>query len=293
MDITTPMASPGDGRAMRYVRFRDRGGYVRSGEWTDDGILAADELHDVDAVDVLPPCEPTKLVCVGENYATHVEETGEDSVNEIPDRPLLFLKPPNAVAGHGDTITLPTPGVSGEELAEYSSGAIERGQGRIDHEGEVGVVIGRQCRHVSADAVDDVIAGYTCVNDVSNRDDQGIERNWVRGKAFDGAAPMGPVVATPEHVPDNPRIRLWVNGEKRQDSAGDHQVYTVPEVIADVTKFLTLEPGDVICMGTTAGVAPLRDGDTVRVEVEGVGTLEHGVRSPRPRGPDGTADHPR
>lgn len=268
---------------MRYVRFRDPAGYTRRGTWTDGEITTAGRSYDADDVGILPPCEPTKIVCLAENYVAHTEETGEDSVDDLPDRPMLFLKPPNAVAGHGDTVTLPTPGVSGDHLRDRSSGAIVRGDGRIDHEVEVGVVIGRQCRFVDRSEAMDVVAGFTCVNDISNRDDQGVERNWVRGKAFDGSAPMGPVVADPEHVPDNPRLQLWINGEKRQDSAGDRQLFDVPETIEEVTRFLTLEPGDVISMGTTSGVGPLEDGDHVRVDVEGVGTLRHDVRHPDPR----------
>jgi 2-keto-4-pentenoate hydratase/2-oxohepta-3-ene-1,7-dioic acid hydratase in catechol pathway len=126
----------------------------------------------------------------------------------------------------------------------------------------------------------DVVAGFTCVNDVSNRDDQRVETNWVRGKAFDGAAPMGPVVADVEDVPADARVRLRVNGETKQDSTRDQLIFDVPTVIEEVTTYLTLEPGDVISTGTPAGVGPLSDGDRVEVTVEGVGTLEHAVDAP-------------
>jgi len=125
----------------------------------------------------------------------------------------------------------------------------------------------------------DVVAGYTCLNDVSNRDDQDAERNWVRGKAFDNSAPIGPVMATPEDVPEEPRVRLWLNGEKRQDSDDDELVFDVGRAISEVSTFLTLEPGDIVAMGTTVGVGPLSDGDTVEIEVEGVGRLEHDVEA--------------
>jgi 2-keto-4-pentenoate hydratase/2-oxohepta-3-ene-1,7-dioic acid hydratase in catechol pathway len=244
---------------MRHVRFRDPAGAVRHGEWTDDGIRFGGETYDPtdDAVDVLPPSEPTKVVCIGLNYHDHAEE--QDS--ELPDRPLLFLKGPNAVAGHGDTVTLPA------------------GKERVEWEAELGVVIGEQCRHVDAADAMDVVAGFTCVNDVSNRDDQRVETNWVRGKAFDGAAPMGPVVAAPEHVPADARIRLRVNGETKQDSSRAALIFDVPTLVEEVTRYLTLEAGDVISTGTPAGVGPLSDGDRVEVEIEGVGTLAHGVRA--------------
>jgi 2-keto-4-pentenoate hydratase/2-oxohepta-3-ene-1,7-dioic acid hydratase in catechol pathway len=261
---------------MRHARVRDEAGYVRQGEWTNGTTRAGGRTYDADEVDVLPPVDPSKVVCVGANYRKHIDGGG----SEVPDRPLLFLTPPNAVAGHGDDVTLPTPGVDPEDVDDDGSGDIDIGDGRIDYEAELGVVIGEQARNVAAADADDVVAGYTCVDDVSNRDDQQVEASWVRGKALDDAAPMGPVVADPEHVPADPRVRLRLNGERRQDSDEDELVFSVPEVVAEVTRFLTLEPGDVVTMGTPAGVGPLSDGDTVEVEVEGVGTLEHTVRAP-------------
>jgi 2-keto-4-pentenoate hydratase/2-oxohepta-3-ene-1,7-dioic acid hydratase in catechol pathway len=240
---------------MLRVRFRDPAGSIRSGEWHGDAVSFAGETYDLDAVDVLPPCEPTKIVCVGLNYADHAAERDKD----VPDRPLLFLKPPNTLSGHGDTVTLPA------------------GKERVDHEAEVGVVIGEQCRHVDeADAMD-VVRGFTCLNDVSNRDDQREEQNWVRGKAFDNSCPMGPVVAEPEAVPDDASVELRVNGETKQSSTLEYLIFSIPELIAEITTYLTLEPGDVIATGTPEGVGRLEDGDTVEIEVEGVGTLRHGV----------------
>jgi 2-keto-4-pentenoate hydratase/2-oxohepta-3-ene-1,7-dioic acid hydratase in catechol pathway len=243
---------------MHHVRFRDPAGAVRRGEWRDGEVSFGGETYAVEEVDVLAPVEPSKIVCVGLNYADHAEEQNKD----VPKRPLLFLKPPNAVASHGDAVTLPA------------------GKERIDHEAELGVVIGEQCRRVAAADAMDVVAGYTCVNDISNRDDQRRETNWVRGKAFDGSAPIGPVVADPEHVPEDARVTLRVNGETRQDSSRDEFIFSIPELVEEITTYLTLEPGDIISTGTPAGVAPLADGDRVEVEIEGVGTLEHSVRIP-------------
>jgi 2-keto-4-pentenoate hydratase/2-oxohepta-3-ene-1,7-dioic acid hydratase in catechol pathway len=241
---------------MHRVRFRDPAGTVRHGEWTDGEIRYGDRSFDRDEVDVLPPCEPTKLVCVGRNYAKHADERGE----EVPDRPLLFLKPPNTLSGHGDTVTLPA------------------GKEQVEHEAELTVVIGEQARNVPAADAMDYVAGFTCANDVSNRDDQDREQNWVRGKAFDNAAPLGPVVATPDEVPDDAVVELRVNGETRQEGSREQFIFDIPELIEEITTYLTLEPGDVILTGTPAGVGPLEDGDRVEVEVEGVGTLEHDVR---------------
>jgi len=256
---------------MRHVRFRDPGGEVRRGEWVgDDGaeilahmthgsrITLEDEVFAADEVEVLPPCEPSKVVCVGLNYADHAAEQGKD----VPDRPLLFLKPPNAVAGHGQAVEL---------LPDKE---------RLDHEAELGVVISDRCRNVDPDDADDVVAGFTCVNDLSNRDDQAVETNWVRGKAFDDAAPIGPVIATPEEVPEDAAVKCRVNGDLRQDSSREQFIFPVRELIAEITAYMTLEPGDVVSTGTPEGVGPLSDGDTVEVEVEGVGTLRNEVHVP-------------
>lgn len=240
---------------MHRIRFRDPAGTVRNGELVDDEIRFGTETYDVSAVDVLPPAEPSKIVCVGLNYERHAAEAGM----EVPDRPLLFLKPPNALAGHGDTVPL----LPGKE--------------RIDYEAELGVVIGEQCRNVAEEDAMDVVEGFTCVNDVSNRDDQDIEQNWIRGKAFDNSAPLGPVLATPDEVPADARIQLRVNGETKQDSSRADFIFTVPELIAEITTYLTLEPGDVISTGTPEGIGPLSDGDEVEVDIEGIGTLEHNV----------------
>jgi 2-keto-4-pentenoate hydratase/2-oxohepta-3-ene-1,7-dioic acid hydratase in catechol pathway len=243
---------------MHELCFRDPAGAVRRGEYEDGTVTFGGRTYDLEEVDVLPPSNPSKVVCVGRNYAAHAEERGED----VPDRPLLFLKPPNALAGHGDTVTLP------------------EGKDRVEHEAEVAVVIAEQCRDVAVEDAMDVVAGYTCANDISNRDDQDREQNWVRGKAFDGSCPLGPVIATPDEVPDDASVELRVDGDLRQSSTIEHFIFNVPELIAEITTYLTLEPGDVILTGTPEGVGPLSDGDTVEISVEGVGTLEHSVERP-------------
>lgn len=254
---------------MHYVRFRDPDGNLRQGKIQNSNTIVAyptqtgtftitPETFSVDNVSILPPCSPSKIVCIGLNYADHAAE--QDS--EVPDRPLLFLKGPNTIAGHTDQLTLPS------------------GKSRIDYEAELGVVIGSRARHIDRESAASVIAGYTCVNDISNRDDQQIETNWVRGKAFDNSAPIGPVIATPDEVDEDTSIQCRVNDELVQNSDCGKLIFSIPELIKEITTYLTLEPGDIISTGTPEGVGPLNDGDTVEVEVEGVGTLRNTIRIP-------------
>lgn len=203
---------------------------------------------------MLPPVEPNKVLGVAHNYQSHFTES-EDSV---PDRPTLWWKGGRTVvASHGDTIELP---------------AVDS----VIYEGEIGVVIGTQCRNVSRSNAMDMIAGFTCVNDLTDQT-YSEEPSMFRQKSFDGSAPIGPVLASPEHVPEKPRVQLVVNGEVRQDSADDEFVFSIADVIAAFSAVMTLEQNDVIMMGTSSGYDFLRDGDRVEVTVECVGTLEHTV----------------
>lgn len=238
---------------MRRVRFKDRAGSVRVGELIGNKVKFGGREYDFENVDILPPCQPTKLVCIGLNYEDHAEETGQ----EIPQRPKLFLKPPNALAGHEDTINL------------------FEDKERIDYEAELGVVIGKQCKNVEKKDAIDHLMGFTCVNDLSNREDQRKEQNWVRGKAFDKAAPIGPVVAEKKHVPEDAEIKAIVNGEVKQSSTIDQLAFSIPELIEEITTYMTLERGDIISTGTPSGVGPIEDGDEVEIEIEGIGTLRN------------------
>ena len=242
---------------MKRVRFRPAGGIVRTGEWTGRGIVAAGETFDPDGVQVLPPTEPTKVIGVSTNTRELITDPDRDI--DPPDRPKLFTKTPNTLVGHGGDVTL----LPGEDL---------------DYEGELAVVIGEQCRHVSrADAMD-VVAGFTCVNDITThtqRDPYG-----VRFKSVDDSCPVGPVVATPDEVPDDATVETRVNGETRQSHSRESLVFSVPEIIAEITTYLTLEPGDIVPTGASPEIGTLRAGDEVEVAVEGVGTLVHGVRAP-------------
>lgn len=243
---------------MHAVRFRDPAGSIRNGHLDGDTVMFADRTYSRDAIDILPPVEPSKIVCVGRNYAKHADEMG----NDPPDRPLLFLKGPNSLAGHNDTITVPA------------------GKERIDYEGELAVIIGTQCKSVNRDDAEDVIAGYTCLNDLSNRDDQRQETNWVRGKAFDNAAPLGPSIAPVDALEPDASIQVRQNGSIVQDSSIDHLLFSIPTLIEEITTYMTLEPGDVIATGTPEGVGPIANGDTIEVEIEGVGTLRNEIVIP-------------
>lgn len=236
------------------VRFVDDAGAVRRGRLVDDHIHFGNEQYPFDDADILPPVEPTNIIGVGKTYESLLEDLG----HEIPEQPTLFLMTPKTLVGHGETVQLPA---TDEEIV---------------FEGEIGVVIDDECRNVSKADAGKYIRGYTCVNDITNFDrvDQGL----VRAKAFDYAAPIGPAVAPPEVVPDDATLELRVNGERKQRTSMADLIFSIEELIADISSFMTLEPGDVISSGTPAGVGPLTDGDTVEVEVEGVGTLAHGVK---------------
>lgn len=205
-------------------------------------------------VTILPPVVPTKIVCVGLNYEDHAAETG----NVLPADPLIFIKPASAVIGPGDPIRLP------------------EGVGRVDHEAELGVVIGRRAHRVRRAQAWDVILGLICVNDVTARDLQHKDVQYTRSKSFDTFAPIGPAVAI--GVNGGPRaVEGWVNGERRQASSTRHLIFPIEDLVEFVSFVMTLEPGDIISTGTPSGIGPLRSGDSVTVKVEGVGELTNSV----------------
>lgn len=199
---------------------------------------------------------PSKIVCVGRNYAAHAAELG----NPMPERPMLFLKPPSALLESGRPIVLPAA------------------SSRVEFEGEIGVVIGRRFRGGSVTEAVDAIGGFTCVNDVTARDLQKTDGQWGRAKGFDTFCPAGPVVADGLDWRAL-ELRTRVNGEERQraSSAGMH--FSIPELLVFIGGVMTLEPGDLIATGTPAGVGPLAPGDVVEVEINGVGILSNPVMS--------------
>ncbi len=217
-------------------------------------------LDEAAAVEWLPPCEPTKIVCVGLNYVEHVREslTVATDQREVPAEPLLFFKPPSAALAHGGTIRYPA------------------GVTRMDPEGELAVVMGRRASAVGESEALACVAGVTCFNDVSARNYQKSDGQWARAKGFDTFAPFGPVIAL-GLPPLDLALELRVNGQVRQRARTSAMHFKVPFLVHHVSRIMTLEPGDVIATGTPAGIAPIVPGDRVEVEIEGVGVLANTV----------------
>ena len=249
---------------MRLVRFR-QGDRIATGALTDEEIrvlagtffenpVPTGEDVPLPSVKLLAPVLPSKVVAVGKNYADHAAEMG----GEVPEEPVIFLKPSTSVIGPGDLI--PYPPITQ----------------RVDHEAELAVVIGRLARRVRAEDAGRFILGFTCANDVTARDLQAKDGQWARAKGFDGFCPLGPWIET-ELDPSDLAIEGRVNGEVRQSSRTSHLAFGPNELVEFVTGVMTLLPGDVILTGTPAGVGPLGVGDKVEVEIEGIGVLENEV----------------
>jgi 5-carboxymethyl-2-hydroxymuconate isomerase len=207
---------------------------------------------------------PGKIVCVGLNYVDHSREVAL----ELPERPLLFAKWPNAVIAPGEPIVIP------------------QGVEQVDYEAELAAVIGARVKSVSVENALEAVAGYTCLNDVSARALQFADGQWTRGKSLDTFCPVGPRVVPREEIgdPQALRVRCRLNGETVQDASTGDMIFGIAELIAYVTETITLEPGDLLATGTPAGVALgqehprwLRDGDGVEVEIEGIGVLANPV----------------
>jgi 2-keto-4-pentenoate hydratase/2-oxohepta-3-ene-1,7-dioic acid hydratase in catechol pathway len=209
----------------------------------------------VQGLRLLAPVIPSKIVAIGRNYVEHAAELG----NEVPTEPLLFLKPSTAVIGPGDPIRLPT------DLSD-----------EVSYEGEIAVVIGALISRVTPEVAAKAILGVTCANDVTMRDVQQREKQWARAKGFDGSCPLGPAIATGLDLADL-RVRTSVDGELRQDGHTSQMVFDIPRIVSEISQTMTLLPGDVVLTGSPAGVAAMRPGQRVRVEIDGVGALENPV----------------
>lgn len=201
------------------------------------------------------PLRPSKIIGIGRNYVAHARELG----NEVPEVPILFFKPPTSLIGPGETILLP------------------RVSQRVEFEGEIGVVIARRIRNADADLAERSIGGYVCVNDVTCRDLQKADGQWGRAKGFDTFCPAGPRIASGLDW-RNLELTCRVNGVERQRAKATEMHFSIPELVSFLSQIMTLEPGDLIATGTPAGTGPLHDGDTVEVEISGVGTLSNPVR---------------
>lgn len=252
---------------MRIVR-------IHTGSGTEWGVVDGDQVRglpdgpfgsleggasigSLDEVRLFAPAAPSKIVCVGRNYAAHAAEHGMD----VPKEPLLFLKPPSSVIAPGEPIVLP----------ELSS--------QVEHECELALVVGRRCRAVAEENAWNCILGVTCGNDVTARDLQRADAQWTRGKGFDTFCPLGPWVVSDlsEEEVSHLEVSCRVNGELRQQADTSRMVFSPAFLIAYITRVMTLEAGDVVMTGTPAGVSPLQPGDEVTVEIQNVGTLTNPV----------------
>jgi 2-keto-4-pentenoate hydratase/2-oxohepta-3-ene-1,7-dioic acid hydratase in catechol pathway len=246
---------------MRIIRFQfgdnaprygwvlgDRVGLIEGSPFGE--FRRAETNLSISEVKLLAPVVPQKIVCIGRNYAAHAEEQGV----QVPDNPIIFLKPTSSVIGPGDTIQLPPQ------------------SNQVEHEAELAVVIGKRGRWLFQDDALDYLLGYTIANDVTARDLQRRDGQWTRGKGFDTFCPVGPWIET-EFDPTDTLITCHVNDELRQMGTTRDMVFTVQQLLVFISSVMTLEPGDLILTGTPSGVGPLKPGDQVSIAIEGLGEL--------------------
>lgn len=252
---------------MRIIRYQENDGPARYGwvleqrvgpiEGTPYSAFQRGEATlPLASVQLLPPVEPSKVICIGRNYVAHAKELG----NEVPEVPMVFLKPPSAVLAPGGTIVLPPQSQ------------------QVEHEAELAVVIGKAGRWIEPDAVKEHILGYTIANDITARDLQKRDGQWTRGKGFDTFCPLGPWVET-EFDPADAVISCSVNGELRQMGSTRDMIFSVRQLIAYISSVMTLQPGDVVLTGTPSGVGPLKDSDELVTSIEGLGELRNRVHA--------------
>ena len=239
----------------------DRGWFALEGDRArrfDGDPFAGARLGSIEiawsSADLRAPVRPSKIVCVGRNYAAHAKELG----NEVPAEPLLFLKPPSSIIGPGEAVVVP------------------KESERVEHEAELGVVIGRRVRRVAREQAMSVVYGYTCACDVTARDIQKREVQFTRAKSFDTFCPVGPWIET-DLDPSDLAVRCTVDGAVRQDGRTKQMIFDIPTLIAFASSVMTLEPGDILLTGTPSGVGPLVAGNRAVIAIEGIGELGVGV----------------
>lgn len=215
-----------------------------------DEYRRLDAIYPLTKVKILPPSEPSKIICIGRNYEAHANENNA----ELPDLPLLFLKPPSALISSGENIIIPPQSK------------------RVEHEAELAVIIKKPGRWIQIQDVFDYILGYTIANDVTARDIQRLDNQWTRGKGFDTFCPLGPWMET-EFDPSDALITCHVNDELRQMASTHDMVFTINQIISFASSVMTLNPGDVILTGTPSGVGTLVPGSKVSINIEGIGSL--------------------
>lgn len=253
---------------MQYIRYRF-GDHVKWGRVEGDSVVElsaspwADEFTEVrrftldSDLPFLPPCEPTKIICVGKNYSAHIQELhpGED----VPKEPLLFMKPPSALLPPKGAILMPPQSE------------------RVDYEGEVAIVMGKRLSWGSEEEARRAVFGYTLANDVTARDLQKKDVQFTRGKGFDTFCPVGPVLS--KSLPEGSILITRVNDEERQRALLSHMIFSPLEIVRYISRVMTLLPGDLILTGTPEGVGPLKAGDVVEVELQGIGILQNTVKA--------------
>lgn len=260
---------------MKFCRFVPKSAGVASRVLPAYGLLDGETIHKISAAPwlewsresvslalrearLLAPVEPSKIVCVGRNYAAHAKEMG----SELPREPLIFLKPSSAISGPEEPVV----------LTQYSK--------HVEHEGELAVVIGKTCAHLKdSDDPFAYVLGYSCLNDVTARDLQKSDVQFTRAKGFDSFCPIGPHIET-QLEPRDALVETHVNGQLRQSGSTSLMVYPVAYLVRWISRMMTLLPGDVIATGTPAGVGPIVPGDSVEVSISGIGVLHNPVHAP-------------
>ncbi len=224
----------------------------KNGIWLITQGKLSKELIPFNEVKILPVSIPTKIIAVGLNYKDHADEMDV----KVPEEPIIFMKPSTSVIGHKEKIILP-------KISK-----------RVDYEGELAVVIGKKCKNIEPEEVEDYILGYTCFNDVTARDLQAKDVQYTRAKSFDTFAPLGPWIEN-EVDPTNLEIKTYLNDRVVQHSNTKNMVFDAFFLVSYISRIMTLLPGDIIATGTPSGVGPMQNGDVVKVEIEGIGTLEN------------------
>ena len=251
---------------MKFARFEYNGevynGVVEAGEINvikgsfGDQVDMTDQKYPVPEVSFLPAVLPTKIVCVGQNYRGHIEELGVP----VPKVPVIFFKPPSCLTGHDHPIIY------------------HRDAGRIDYEGELALVIKNKMRNVNEIDALNYVLGYSCFNDVTERDMVGSSPFLLSiAKGFDTFGPFGPYIVT-DLDPNHLMLRTYLNGELRQQDNTENCVFSIQQVLSYISRYMTLFPGDIVTTGTPKGIAPMQPGDTVEVEIEGIGCLRNKVQ---------------
>jgi len=228
-------------------------------ELLDTDLLPTGRKHKAVELTFKTPIDPVKIWCIGLNYREHAKEVKA----EIPGEPCVFMKPNTCLIAHGEAIKIP-----GHDNL-----------GRVDYEGELAIIIGKNCRDVEEKDALDCVLGYSCFNDVSARRLQKKDGQWIRAKGFDTFGPFGPVLLLGKNISPETRIKTLLNGKVVQDASFSDMIFSVSSIVSHISRFATLEAGDVIITGTPSGVGPVKHGDVVEIEIEGLGTLRNPIEA--------------